>query len=592
MRLDKVRGALRSLIPPPKLRLSEWIERTVRLPPGVSALPGPVRLWPYQVGIADAISDPAIERITLIKPVRVGFTTLLTAAIGSYVVNDPSPIHCLLPTESDCRDYVVSDIEPIFAATPVLRGALTDDRSLGEDRNTLLSRRFPGGGLKVVSARAPRNLRRHTARILIVDEADAAETGAEGNPIRLAERRTLSFANRKIIVGSTPLFEDTSHVLRAYAESDARVFEVPCPECGAFTEILWPHIQWELEQPSTARFQCPHCKALVDERHKAGMVNLGRWRATREAAGHAGFRLNALISLLANASWGRLAAEFRMARGDPAELQTFVNTILAQGWAKGGEEVDEHALQARAEPFGLDSIPREVIVVTAGADLQDDRIEIAVCGWTREGDCLVLAHFVIWGSPDDDTLWFEVDELLKTRWPHPHGGQIGIHTLAVDSGDGEWTARVYDYCFPRANRHVLAVKGMGGSRPEIEASKGKIGAHGDRRGRLWIAGVDVIKTTLFDRLQRGQRIRFSHTLPAVFYEQLASERRVVRYRRGQPVRRFERVSGRARAEALDAVVYCFAAHKAVTTPLDRLEARLSGVDVPRRSIASMMPRWG
>ena len=121
---------------------------------------------------------------------RIGFTTLLTGAIASFVANEPSPILALLPTEADARDYMVSDIEPIFAASPVLRGMLSADSEEGE-RNTLLSKRFPGGSLKIVAARAPRNLRRHTARILIVDEADACETGIEGNPIRLAERRTL-----------------------------------------------------------------------------------------------------------------------------------------------------------------------------------------------------------------------------------------------------------------------------------------------------------------------------------------------------------------------------------------------------------------
>ena len=49
-----------------------------------------------------------------------------------------------------------------------------------------------------------------------------------------------------------------------------------------------------------------------------------------------GFRLNALVSLLANASWGKLAAEFLAAKEDPAELQTFVNCILAQGWREAG----------------------------------------------------------------------------------------------------------------------------------------------------------------------------------------------------------------------------------------------------------------
>jgi hypothetical protein len=34
------------------------------LPEGVSALPGAIRLYPYQREIADAISDPEIERVT------------------------------------------------------------------------------------------------------------------------------------------------------------------------------------------------------------------------------------------------------------------------------------------------------------------------------------------------------------------------------------------------------------------------------------------------------------------------------------------------------------------------------------------------
>src|SRR5262249_45977143 len=197
-------------------------------------------------------------------------------------------------TESAARDAVVSDIEPVFEATPALRGLLAAD-SEEAGRNTLLHRRFPGGSLKIVAARAPRNLRRHTARILLVDEADAMELTPEGNPIRLAERRTLTFANRKIVVGSTPIEEDTSAVLHAYAASDGRVFELPCPSCGAFTELLWEHIIWPAGEPERAAFRCPHCEELVEERHKPGMVSSGRWRVTRpEITGHAGFRLNAL----------------------------------------------------------------------------------------------------------------------------------------------------------------------------------------------------------------------------------------------------------------------------------------------------------
>jgi len=563
-------AALRALIPPPRLRLSEWIEGNIRLPEGVSALPGPVRLWPYQRAIADALADPLIERVTLIKPVRVGFTTLLTGAIGHWCANEPCPVLLMLPTESDARDAMVSDIEPLFAASPVLAGALGDDADEA-GRNTLLHRRFPGGSLKAVAAKAPRNLRRHTARILLVDEADACESGPEGNPIRLAERRTLSFPNRKIVIGSTPLYEDTSHVLRSYAASDARVFEVPCPACGVLHEVAWADIVWEPGRPETARYKCPHCAALIDERHKAAMVAAGAWRVTApEVKGHAGFRLNALVSLLANASWAKLAAEFIAAKEDPSELQTFVNTILAQGWREAGAEIDESLLQTRAEDFGLDKIPATVLFVTAGADIAVDRIEVTIAGWGRDG-CYVLAHVVIWGSPEEDTTWAELDALLKTRWQHPLGATIGVDAAAIDSGYA--TDRVYGFCFSRLGRKVMAIKGMAGPRPGLKVATGKIKGG----GRLFICGVDTLKAAVFDKLSRGVGIRFSNTLEAEYFEQLASERRVVRYVRGQPIRRFERISGRALAEALDALVYCHAARLSLTNlSFDAREAQLSG----------------
>lgn len=429
--------ALRALIPPLRLKLSEWTEQNIILPAGVSALPGKMRLWEFQRDIADAIGDPQIERVTLVKPVRVGFTTLLTSAIGHYIVNDPSPILLLLPTESDARDAVVSDLEPVFAATPALCGVLSADVEEGE-RNTLLSRRFAGGSLKVVAARAPRNLRRHTARILLIDEADGMEITAEGDPLSLAERRTISFATRKIITGSTPLFEDTSCVLRAFAASDQRVFEVPCPECGAYAEIMWQHIEWPDGDPASAAFRCPNCKALVDERHKVAMVSAGVWRRTNESVTrHAGFRLNSLVSLLPNTSWGALATEFGAAKEDSTLLQAFVNTYLGQGWRESGEEVDETALSARAEAFGLDAIPAEVLLIVASCDVQDDRLEVSIVGFSRKGEMYVLAHVVLWGSVDDDTTWHELDALLKSKWRHPFGGQIGVEACAVDSGDGE-----------------------------------------------------------------------------------------------------------------------------------------------------------
>ncbi|WP_353641379.1 phage terminase large subunit family protein [Mesorhizobium sp. WSM2239] len=580
--IESRRRALRALVPPPRLRLSEWIETHMRLPEGVSALPGRVSLWPYQREIADAISDPELERVTLVKPVRVGFTTLLTGALASYVANEPSPILCLLPTEADCRDYVVSDLEPIFEATPALRGLLSADAD-ETGRNTLLSRRFAGGSLKIVAAKSPRNLRRHNARVLLIDEADAMEPGAEGSPVTLAERRTLSFANRKIIVGSTPTIEETSNVLRSYARSDRRVFEVPCPECGHCHEITWADIQWPEGEPERAHYVCPECGSVVEERHKVAMVENGRWRATApHVRGHAGFRLNALVSTLANASWGKLAAEFVEAKKSPDTLQVFVNTILAQGWREAAEEIDEAALAARAEPFGLAAIPPDVLVITAGVDVQRDRLEIVFLGWSRD-DVYVLGQSVIYGDPAGDDVWSELDDALRTIWKHPKGGILRVDAAGVDAGDGETMDRVIAFTRARMARRIYALKGATGNRPAIRAS--------DTKGtKLFIVGVDGLKGQLASRLTRGRTVRFSGHLEARFYEELASERLIMRYVRGAPVRLWERIPGR-RAESLDCVIYGMAVRGLVTANLDRREEEVANATMPKPRPTVIRSAW-
>lgn len=578
-----IRRALKALIPPPRLNFSEWIEQEVRLPEGTSALSGPVRLWEFQRGIADAIGDPELERVTVVKPVRVGYTTLLTGSIAAYVANDPSPILCLLPTDSDARDYVVSDVEPVFAETPAVARALsgpertgpkTDAEPKTEDRNTLMARRFPGGSLKVVAAKSPRNLRRHNVRVLLMDECDAYGMTPEGAPTLLAEKRTLSFADRKIVRGSTPTDLETSEVLRNYDLSDRRVFECPCPFCGEFTEIQWAHIIWDEGKPETARFRCPHCEADVAETYKGEMVSRGRWRATKpEVKGHAGFRLNALVAPHANASWPKLIQEFLAAKSDPELLRTFVNTILGQGWSTGGEEIDDAALAARAQPWGLDKVPAHILCLTAGVDVQHDRLEVTVLGHSEDGKLSAMAAFVAWGPWDDDETWAELDAILTQKFDHELGGKIGISATAVDAGDGTTTKKVLSYAHARlGKRKVIPIKGAAGNRPVLERSKGK-SKSGDR---FWIVGVDTAKSQLFARLNRPDTFEFSHDLDPVWFEQLASEREIVRYVRGQPQKRFERIPGR-RAEALDCVVYAMAAKHILNLDWDRLKADLSGV---------------
>lgn len=563
----KAFGALR---PPPRISTADWIERNIFLPAESSATPGRMKLWAYQRGICEALDDPEIERVTVAKSARIGYTALLGGIIASYVSNAPAPILAIQPTADDARDWSV-ELEQVFEASPALRGLLSDE-SDEAGRSTMMARRFPGGSLKFLAARSPRTLRRHTAKVLCLDEVDGYEITAEGDPIALAEMRTQTFRDRKILAGSTPVF-DYGAVTRLYAKSDQRIYEVRCASCGDFSEIKWADIRWNDGDPESAHWVCPANGCVIEERHKPAMVAAGRWRATApEVRGHAGFRINALISPHHNARWGKLAAEFLIAKQNPQTLQTFTNLVLGEPWRTDGEDFDEHELFNRRQPFNMGALPEDVLLLTLGVDCQDDRLEATILGHGRN-DIYVLEHRVFWGPIDGDTVWQELDALLREQWQHPHGGTLRIDAAVIDSGDGGHSDIVHRFTRPRFGRRVVSGKGVAGfSRPFLQRS-------GTKGANLWLIGVDAVKSQLFARVARNSGIHFSDALEPVFFEQFASERRVVKYTRGTPQARFERIPGR-RAETLDACVYAWSARSLIGMNLDRRAEELTSAAAP------------
>ena len=305
------------------------------------------------------------------------------------------------------------------------------------------------------------------------------------------------------------------------------------------------------------------------------MVANGRWRATRpEIANHRGYRINALVSLLANATWPQLMAEwFRAKRGGPAEMQPFVNQVLGRTWKTSINAVDADVLRARVEPFGLPTqgrpkvVIRPVLLITVGADVQDDRIEASILGWPRIGGPFALGHVTFDGNTLDDEVWSEFDKWLRTtRWRNERGWRMGVDGVAVDSGGREGrTQKIYNWCHARHSRRIYAVKGVSGPRKLWERAK-KV--KGDMR--LVNVAVDVAKTAVLDMVSRepfprelnGQRdpaaAHFSDSLPDEWFEQVTNERRRLRYRGNRPIYVFELARPGSPNEALDCCVYAYA----------------------------------
>src|SRR5215831_11759513 len=102
---EVISRALLAWRPPPKQTLSEWADAHFRLTAESSAIPGRWRTLPYQKDILDAITDPEVERVSVMKSARIGYTLCMSAAVGYFIHQDPSTILIVQPTVDDARNF-------------------------------------------------------------------------------------------------------------------------------------------------------------------------------------------------------------------------------------------------------------------------------------------------------------------------------------------------------------------------------------------------------------------------------------------------------------------------------------------------------
>lgn len=554
--------------PPPRLTVSEWADAERKLSPEASAEPGQ---WStaraeYQRSLLDAANDPRVHTVVGMLGSQLGKSEILLNVVGYFIAHNPAPILLLQPTLEMAETFSKDRIAPMLRDTPCLRGLVRDARSR-DSGNTLLHKQFPGGHITLAGANSPASLASRPIRVVLCDEVDRypASAGTEGDPVSLARQRAATFWNRKVMLFSSPTVRGVSRIEKAFATSDQRRYFIPCPACRAFQVLEWRQVRWPKDRPEAAVYACSGCGAEWSDGRRLAAIARGEWRASARFTGTAGFHLSALASPWSRL--GELAREFIEAKDHRETLQTFTNLKLAELWeGERGESLAWETLRARAEPYEPLTIPDARIgLLTAGVDVQDDRLAVLVLGFARGEESWVVYFDEIIGDTVADDVWRELDELLARRFPHPSGGELSIRCGAVDSG-GHRTQRVYEYartCSPR----VIAVKGsnqpgrpvIGRPTPQEVTWSGRKIPHGVR---LWPVGSDTAKAELYARLrleEPGPRfIHFPASLTADFYEQLTAERLVTRYTRGVPHLEWHLPPGR-RNEVLDAFVYAYAA---------------------------------
>lgn len=598
-----------NLRPPPKLTLSQWAATYAVLSKETSAQTGRFEAYAYQPGIMDAVTDPAVEKISVMKSARVGYTKIIDHAIGYYLERDPSPVLVVQPRETDAEDYSKDEIAPMLRDTPVL-AAIAPDAKAKSGENTLLSKTMRNGAsLKLVGANSPGGFRRITVRVVIFDEVDGypvGGAGAEGDQISLGTKRSETFWNRKVIAGSTPTVAGLSRIEKLYEEGDRRQFHVPCPQCGEKQVLEWgekgtPYgIKWDKDEngrplPETAYYVCRHNGCIITEADKPDMVAAGEWIASKPFKGHASFHIWSGYSLSPNTTWAKLVEEWLEVHKDPLRRQTFINTTLGLPFEdKGDGALNELSLVARVENWEGE-VPAGVVILTAGADTQDDRIEIEIVGWGRNEERWSIAHLIIEGDPEMPQTWDRVDAAMQRTWYRADGRPFTLMAACIDSG-GHHTQQVYEFCRSRLGRRIWAIKGesaRGGARSPVWPNK-RPSARNKASFRPVIIGVNAAKDVIRARLHLKQPdpgeaspgyMHFPSDRDVNYFAQLLAERSVRRSIRGSIVRVWEVLPGR-RNEALDLAVYSYAALCGLTYRGLSLNRRADAMD---KEVASYPP---
>jgi phage terminase large subunit GpA-like protein len=565
-------GFMEGLRPEQPLTVSEWADRYRRLSSKASAEPGPWRTdrTPYLREPMDCLSsESTVQRVVMMFAAQTGKTEAGSNWLGYVIDHAPGPMLCVQPTVEMAKRLSKQRLESMITETPCLAEKIAPARAR-DSGNTMFSKEFSGGIMLLTGANSATGLRSAPCRYLFCDEVDGfpSDVDGEGDPVALAERRTTTFARRKILLTSTPTVKDFSRIEAEYLRSDQRRFYVPCPKCGAMEWLKWGQLKWDDRKPETVRYQCEHCGERFEELHKPAMLRAGEWRATAPAGNGrtAGFQLSGLYSPLGWCSWEQLVDDFLRAKGDAPALKAFVNTRLAETWEEDyAAKISADGLMERRLAYRSGLCPAGVVLLTAGVDVQDNRLAVTVWGWGEGETGWMIWHQELMGDPTQTEVWGQLDQVLATEWDTENGKMLKVAQMAVDSG-GHCTHEVYRYVRDRVSQGVVAIKGSSRrNSPAVgKGSKVDVNWRGKvlKRGvTLYQLGTDTIKTTLFGRLRHNQQaggLNFGMAADDEYFRQVTSERQALRYHRGFPIREWVKKAG-DRNEALDCMVYAYAA---------------------------------
>ena len=573
--------ALKFFKPPEKVNIWQWAEKYRFLAKGVSArsLEGPVLYStndaPHQRKPQESFTDPETQITVVCGASQVmGKTEMFNNAVGYHMAHTPRSAVIMYPTLDAAQKYSKKKFTPMVEATPVLAKLIKSKRER-DSGNTILTKEFRGGAVFFVGANSSTSLRQASGELLIGDEIDSNEpsAGNEGDPIELLWKRGESFPRVVKILASTPTTGARdqngvclSPIWAVFEMSDQQYWYCPCPKCGTFQKLTWKQIVWPKEGDKhltdRAELICSSCSAALNDAQRIQMYYEGRWEATAEFNGIRGFHLNGIYCPwpahkgYKNRLHQMAEESVRANRKGALAVRVWVNTFLSEPSDEGSEKIDHAPLLERCEPYTPQTIPDAVIIITASADIQKDRIEVETVGLGLDDESWGIEKRVFYGDTEQDEVWEELGNYLATPCQREDGVALPIICTAIDMRHK--SKKVREFIRQSGLPRVYPVYGVAAHTPILVTSR----FVKSYRLRTYAVNGKVAKDIIFARLKITEAgSRYMHFPKGYGYDeahfkQLTAEVLKVKYTHGFPQQFYEKI--RERNEALDLRVYWLA----------------------------------
>ncbi len=487
------------LEPPLKMNVSEWADKNRILSSEGSKEVGAweTKRTPYMIEIYERSESVEVREVILMMASQLAKSEYINNVFGKYAHLEPCPMLLVQPTDTMAIAYSKERIAPMIRDTKVLRDRIKDANTKNSG-NTVTHKMFPGGYIAFIGSNSPSKLAARPIKIIFFDEVDRypESSGREGDVISLGRKRLTTYGDEsKCFITGTPTIKTKSAIEKEYLNGSQACWKLPCPHCGQYQTLDFKNLKWIESDHTTVEMICSSCGALANEKAwKIGNQSRGKWiHKFPDKKKKLSYHLSALASPWR--TWESIVEEWIESQGDIEKIKTFKNTVLAETWEeKNIKTIDYMTLFKRRETYKAE-LPNNALLLTAGVDIQYDRIEVEVVAWGIGRESWGITYQVFYGNPTKEEVWHELYEFLKSDFYFEDGVSLKIYATCIDTGYN--TQDVYNFVADKEHERIFGIKGQGGIVPIN---------NGFRRTKnneinLYSVGVNALKDSTMSKLR-------------------------------------------------------------------------------------------